>query len=251
MSRAAAPLAFVAILLAALEALARTGRLSSFVPAPSAVAVALWQGLAGGDLALQAGVTLQTCAIGCVIAIVLAIALGVLMGTVRLVHDALGTTVDLLRPVPSVAMIPLALLLFGLGERMRLAMIVYAAFWPMLVNVLYGVRGVDPVALDVARNFVLSRIERVLRIVLPAALPRIATGIRVSAAIALSVTVTVELVVGDSGIGYAIAQAEQAARIPEMYAAIVLTGILGWLLNEALLRLERSLVFWSPAVQRA
>jgi len=244
------PLAFVVVLLAALEALARGGALTRYVPPPSAVAVALVNELARGTLAADAATTLATWAVAFVIAVVLATVAGMLMGTIRLVDDAFATLVDLLRPVPSVSMIPLAILFLGLGPPMRVVMIVYAAFWPMLVNTLYGVRSVDPVALDTARNFGLSRADALVRVVLPASLAGIATGARVSASLALAVAVTVELVAGDSGLGHDIAQAEQSSRLAPMYAGIVLSGILGWGINAVFAELERRFVFWSPASRR-
>jgi len=244
------PLAFVAVVLVALEVLARAGALTRYVPAPSAVGVALVHELTNGTLAADAAVTLATWAVAFVIAVVLATIAGMLMGTIPLVSDAFGTLVDLLRPVPSVSMIPLAILFLGLGAPMRIAMIVYAAFWPMLVNTLYGVRAVDPVALDTARNFGLSRADALVRVVLPASLTGIATGVRVSASLALAVAVTVELVAGDSGLGHYIAQAEQSSRLAPMYAGIVLSGLLGWAINAAFAQLERRIVFWSPAARR-
>ncbi|MDB5070590.1 MAG: transporter permease [Candidatus Eremiobacteraeota bacterium] len=247
----APPAAFVVAVTLAVEALARSGLLTRHVPPPSAIFVALWRELANGSLSSQIGVTLATWAVAFVTAVALAIVVGLLMGTIPLMYDALSTLVDLLRPVPSVSLIPLAVLFFGLGPQMRLVMIVYASFWPMLINTLYGVRSVDPLALDTARNFGLSRLDTLARVVLPASLAGIATGVRVSASLALAVTVTVELVVGDSGIGHYIAQAEQSNRIAPMYAAIVLSGLIGWLINAAFSQLEARVVFWSPASRRS
>lgn len=246
----ASPVLVVAGVLAVLEALSRAGFVTQHVPAPSAIAAVLWSESANGALSSQLGTTLATWAVAFAIAVGLAIVVGLLMGTIPLVHDALSTLVDLLRPVPSVSMIPLAILFFGLGPQMRIVMIVYAAFWPMLVNTLYGVRSVDPLAIDTARNFGMSRLDTLARVVLPSSLTGIATGIRVSASLALAVTVTVELVAGDSGIGHYIAQAEQSNRIAPMYAAIVLSGLIGWLVNAVFARLEDRIVFWSPAGRR-
>ena len=233
-----------------LEVLARRGLLTSYIPAPSLVFEALWRALADGSLTSQLGTTLFAWAIGFGIAVAFALIVGLLMGTIPLVHDSLSTLVDLLRPVPSVAIIPLAILFFGLGVQMRFVMIAYAAFWPMVVNTLYGVRSVDPLMLDTARNFGTTRFDTLVHVTLPASLIGIATGLRISASLALAVTVTVELVAGDSGVGYYIAQSEQANRIASMYGAIFLSGIIGWLINVIFLRLEKDFVFWSPASRR-
>jgi ABC-type nitrate/sulfonate/bicarbonate transport system permease component len=146
-------------------------------------------------------------------------------------------------------MIPLAILFFGLGATMRISVISYAAFWPLLINTIYGVRAIDPLALDVARNFGITGAAALWRVTLPSALASIATGFRISATIALVVTITTELIAGNSGIGFYISQMEQANRLPEMYAGILLTGILGYLLNTLFVTLERRIVFWTPAAR--
>jgi ABC-type nitrate/sulfonate/bicarbonate transport system permease component len=231
------------------EFLARVGLLSSYFPPPTQIIAALAQGLANGEITSQVGITLATFAEGLVLASVLAIVVGVLMGAVPVVYDALKIIVEFLRPIPSVAMIPLAILFLGLGAPMRVAVITYASFWPLLISTLYGVRAVDPVALDTARNFGVPPFEALYRVTLPAALVSIATGLRVSASIALVVTVTTELVAGNSGLGFYVSQMEQASRLPSMYAGILLTGILGYVINLIFFTLERKIVFWSPAAR--
>jgi ABC-type nitrate/sulfonate/bicarbonate transport system permease component len=211
------------------EVLARKGYLTSYVPPPSTIVVALWQGLVDGEISSQILATMAVYVEGLVLATLLAITMGVLMGTYRPVFDALKVIVEFLRPVPSVAMIPLAILFFGLGTQMRMTVVTYAAFWPMLISTIYGVRAIDPQALDVARNFGVTGGEALW--------------------IALVVTITTELIAGNSGIGYYISQMEQADRLPPMYAAIILTGILGYLLNTLYFALEHKFVFWTPAAR--
>jgi ABC-type nitrate/sulfonate/bicarbonate transport system permease component len=231
------------------EIFARLGWLTSYVPPPSQIFVALFQGLVNGDISSQIGVTLSVYVRGLALASVLSIVIGILMGTYKPVFDALKIIVEFLRPVPSVAMIPLAILFFGLGPSMRMSVVTYAAFWPMLISTIYGVRAIDPQALDVARNFGITGYEALWRVTLPSALASIATGFRVSATIAPVVTITTELIAGNSGIGFYISQMEQANRLPPMYAAIILTGILGYLLNTLYFTLEHKVVFWTPAAR--
>lgn len=242
-------LLFVAGVTVVVEILARVGLLSSYFAPPTAIVAALAQGLANGDITSQVGMTLMTFAEGLVLASVLAVVLGVLMGAIPVVYDALKMIVEFLRPIPSVAMIPLAILFLGLGAPMRVAVIAYASFWPLLISTLYGVRAVDPVALDTARNFGVPPVEALYRVTLPAALVSIATGLRVSASIALVVTVTTELVAGNSGLGFYVSQMEQASRLPSMYAGILLTGVLGYVINLIFFTLERKIVFWSPSAR--
>lgn len=241
--------AFFAGCVVLVEILARLGLLTSYVPPPSLVFAALWRGLVDGDISSQIFVTLSVYAEGLVLAAVLAIATGILMGVYKPVFNALKVVVEFLRPIPSVAMIPLAILFFGLGPEMRVTIIAYAAFWPILVNTIYGVSAIDPLALDVARNFGVSGREALRRVVLPSALSSIATGFRVSASIALVVTITTGLIAGNSGIGFYISQMEQANRLPPMYAGILLTGILGYMFNTVYMALERHFVFWTPAAR--
>lgn len=233
------------------EVAARLGWLSSYFPPPSVILGALVAGLANGEISSQVGTTLLAFAEGLLLATAFATIVGVLMGAIPVVYDALKIIVEFLRPIPSVAMIPLAILFLGLGTSMRVAVITYAAFWPLLVSTLYGVRAVDPVALDTARNFGIAPFEALYRVTLPAALTSIATGLRVSASIALVVTVTTELVAGNSGLGFYVSQMEQANRLPGMYAGILLTGILGYLINAIFFSLERKIVFWSPSARGA
>ena len=244
-----AGLGFFLLCIAIVEVMARLGWLTSYVPPPSQIFAALWTGLIDGDISSQVGVTLSVYARGLALASVLAILVGILMGTYRPVFDALKIIVEFLRPVPSVAMIPLAILFFGLGATMRISVISYAAFWPLLINTIYGVRAIDPLALDVARNFGITGAAALWRVTLPSALANIATGFRISSTIALVVTITTELIAGNSGIGFYISQMEQANRLPPMYAGILLTGILGYLLNSLFVTLERRLVFWTPAAR--
>lgn len=238
---------FVVAVTIVVEILSRAGLLTSYFPPPTVIIVSLFQGLASGEITSQIGMTLLTFAEGLCLATILAVVVGVLMGAVPVVYDALRIIVEFMRPIPSVAMIPLAILFLGLGAPMRVAVITYAAFWPLLVSTLYGVRAVDPVALDTARNFGVSPVATLWRVTLPMALTSISTGLRVSATIALVVTVTTELVAGNSGLGFYVSQTEQANRIPPMYAGILLTGILGYLVNLLFFQLERRVVFWAPS----
>lgn len=240
---------FFLVCVGIVEVMARLGWLTSYVPPPSQIFAALWTGLLDGDISSQIGVTLSVYVRGLALASALAIFIGILMATYRPVFDALKIIVEFLRPVPSVAMIPLAILFFGLGATMRISVISYAAFWPLLINTIYGVRAIDPLALDVARNFGITGAAALWRVTLPSALASIATGFRISATIALVVTITTELIAGNSGIGFYISQMEQANRLPPMYAGILLTGILGYLLNSLFVTLERRIVFWTPAAR--
>lgn len=196
------------------------------------------------------GATLAGAGIGLGIAAVVGVALGILMGSSRVAWHALRPTMEFLRPVPGVALIPVAILVFGPSLEGDVLLVSFGCLWPMLVQTLYGVRAVDEVALATARSYGLSRAERIRYVQLPSALPYIATGLRISSAIALIIAVTAELVAGNTGLGDSIALAQSAGQTEEMYALIVTTGVLGVLVHVVFSALERRFLHWHQS-QRA
>jgi ABC-type nitrate/sulfonate/bicarbonate transport system permease component len=154
-----------------------------------------------------------------------------------------------LRPIPSVALIPLAVLVYGTSLQSTLLLVVYASFWQILVQVLYGVGDVDPVASDTARSLRLSRGARVRYLVWPTALPYVITGLRLGAAVALILAVTGELVIGGGGLGSLIARAQSGGAVTQLYALILMTGLLGVLINVGMRTLERRTLGWHISVR--
>ncbi|NIK36174.1 ABC-type nitrate/sulfonate/bicarbonate transport system permease component [Microbacterium endophyticum] len=195
------------------------------------------------------GRTLTSWGLGLLIATVLAVFFGVIIGLVPFLRRATHTTIEFLRPIPSVALIPLAILLFGFQIQAALLIIVYASFWQVFVQVLYGVADVDTVARDTARSFGLSRASRFRYLVLPTALPYIMTGVRLAAAVALILAVTAELVMGIPGIGRQIVFAQSAGDWPTVYAYVVVAGLLGLLVNMAFRLIERRALSWHQSVR--
>jgi NitT/TauT family transport system permease protein len=214
------------------------------VAAPSDAFGALADGLSDGSLSGEIATTLEAYAQGLAIAIVVGVGLGVLIGSSRTLLAASAVVIEFVRPIPAVALIPVAFLFFDLGTPLIRFVIAYAAVWPILINTLYGVRGADRLLLDVARTSGLGRGARLARVTVPAALPSIATGIRVSAPIALVVGVTAEYLMLTGGIGSYMQQQQIAGRLPEMYAAILLTALLGYTINVLLRATEKRVVFW-------
>ena len=177
------------------------------------------------------GNTLQGWVLGLGIAMALGIPLGMIIGSSRWVFRAFRVPIEFLRPIPSVALIPLAVLIYGTGLESKVFLAAFASFWPLLIQTIYGVQDVDPVATDTARSFGLGRRARLRRIVLPGAVPYIATGVRISAAVSLILVVTAELVIGSAGLGREINTARSGGNLEVMYALILATGLLGWILN--------------------
>lgn len=238
----------IAAVLVVLELCSRTGVLprESFPPV-SEIYRALIGLLADPGLWIEVGRTMRGWAVGLLLAAVLAVPTGMLLGASRPAFQMSRMVIEFLRPVPSVALIPLAVLVFGVGQDMKVFLVAFACFWPILFQSIYGVQDVDPVARDTARSYGLPPLARFARITLPSAAPYIATGLRISSAIALILALTAELVVGAPGIGRAIAVSQVSGAITQMYALILATGLLGWLLNTLFLSVERRLLRWHPS----
>jgi ABC-type nitrate/sulfonate/bicarbonate transport system permease component len=237
--------AFVVAVAVLLELAVRQFDLHDSVAAPSDTLEALADGLKSGGLSGDLAATLGHFLQGFAIATVLGVTLGVLLGSSRTLRSGLTVVIEFLRPIPAIALIPIAMLLFGLGAPMIRFVIAYAVVWPILINTLYGVRAVDRTLLDVARTSDVSRIGTVIHVTLPAALPSIATGIRVGASIALVVCITAEYVAGTDGVGAYMRGQEGAFELSAMYAAVVAAGLLGYAIDVALRRAQRRVVFWA------
>lgn len=241
----------VLAVLTVLEVLSRSGVIpENYLPAVTTVLAALVAELDDPTFWLRVWETLQAWSLGLIAAAVTGIPLGLAIGSNRLAYRAVRVLLEFLRPIPPVAVLPLAVLLFGTGVEMKVYLVAFAAFFPLLFQALYGVQDVDPVARDTARAYGLGRSARFVWIAVPSALPYVATGLRLSAAIALIVTIATELVVGSSGLGYAINEVRYAGDIAMMYGIIVVTGVLGLVIAITFRRLERHLLRWH-ASQRA
>jgi ABC-type nitrate/sulfonate/bicarbonate transport system permease component len=244
----ALPWAGVLGVLALFELAPRVGLIDSrHFPPISDTLRSLAEELAKSGFWESVGQTVEGWALGLGIAAALAIPLGIVIGSSALLYRSTRVLIEFLRPVPSVALIPLAILIYGTGLESKVFLAAFAAFWQLLVQVLYGVQDVDPVATDTARSFGLSRFQRLLRVTLPSATPYIATGIRIASAVALILTVTAELIIGAPGLGSQINAARIGGNVELMYALIIATGLLGLVLNSLWLRIERRLLRWHPS----
>lgn len=240
-------LAGLAVLFAASEALGRAGIVHrDFLPPASTVLVRAVR--LGGDPLFLANVrdTITAWAVGMAIAVGGGVPLGLLLGSVPVINTAVRAVVEFLRPIPSVALIPLVSLILGTGLRTEATLIVYAAAWPVLFNTIYGVRDVDPVARDTMRAFGFGRLSVLWRVSLPAAAPFIATGVRLAAGVALILAVGTEILSGfGSGLGTFIATAQQSIDgITDVLAGTVWAGALGLVINAVLVGGERRLFRW-------
>lgn len=215
-------------------------------PPPLDVASALVSVLSDGAFWSALGETAESTLLGLLISIAIALPLGAVIGLNEAAFRSTRLVIEFLKPIPVVALLPLALLMYGTTLQMKLALIVFGTLWPLLMQIVDGVQNVDAVAAETARAYRLTRRRRIVALVLPSAAPFIATGLRVAGVTALLLSIVTELVGGAAGLGLQITRAQAAAHFDELYALVVVTGMLGIAVNAALRGLERRTLRWHP-----
>jgi ABC-type nitrate/sulfonate/bicarbonate transport system permease component len=218
--------------------------LATYFPPVSRVLWTLTQILWSGELMRHIAASLRRFGEGYALASVLAVSAGLGLGIWRPLHRLFEPLIELLRPMPSPATIPIAILFLGIGDEMKVAVIVYACAWPILLNTIDGVRSVDRVLVATAATFRLSPWARFWKVMLPAASPQIVTGLRVSLAIALILVTTSEMVVSNDGLGFYVLERQRSFQMDEMYAGIVTLAIIGYGLNRSFLALDGWAMAW-------
>ena len=239
-------LLFIAGWVALLEIAARNGWINrAFSPVPSQVAGQL-RGVVTSSTFLDAlGSTIGLLAAGYFLACAVGVFLGIAMGYNRRIYVLLEPALELLRPIPKPALLPPLILLFGLGASMKIAIVFLGALFPVLINTIQGVRAVDPIVIDVARTFRCGVVKIVLQVVLPASLPMILAGMRVSLGLGLVLVILAEMLTGSHGLGAQLVDAQRAFRVHEMYAWTVVLALVGLGMALGFNALERRLIFWS------
>jgi len=239
--RARAALLPVASVLA-LELWARAVHLQSDALAPpSAIAAAMVEALSDGSILVATRDTLASAFAGLAAGGLLGLALGIALGLWTVLDRLLEVTIETLRPIPSVALLPIALIALGFGYRMEIVIVAFACLWPILILSRAAVRGIEPRLIEVARALRMSSGDKVAKIIIPAALPRIFLAFRLAAGVALIVAVTVEITINPIGLGAGIMTAQQALRPDLMLAYLVWIGIVGYALNSGLMLAQRHL----------
>jgi ABC-type nitrate/sulfonate/bicarbonate transport system permease component len=238
----------VAAFLALWELVSRRGLISEQdLPAMSTTFQELWSMMHTRDFWAAFGETVRGWALGLGIATALAVPLGIVLGSSQFALRAFRVPIEFLRPIPSAALIPLLFLTLGTTLKSEVFLATFGAFWPLLVQTIYGVRDVDPVALDTARSFGVGRFERLYRIKLPSAVPYIATGLRISSAVALILAFTAELFMGTGGLGQIMNVAESFGVTVQVYALALATGFLGLAIYVVFAAIERRALRWHPS----
>jgi ABC-type nitrate/sulfonate/bicarbonate transport system permease component len=238
----------IATALGVWELISQTGVISEKdLPAMSTTVRELW------DLVQTSGFwgallrTVRGWALGLGIAAALAIPIGIALGSSDFASAAFRVPIEFLRPIPSAALIPVLFLTLGTTLKSELFLAAFGAFWPLLVQTMYGVRDVDPVALDTAKSFGVGRLERLYRIKLPSAVPYIATGVRISSTVALILAFTAELFMGLPGLGQKVNFAQNYGLEDQLYAYALATGLLGVAIHLLSSAVERRGLRWHPS----
>ena len=227
------------------EFLSATGRVNALLlPTPIAVAQAAIKLTVSGTLPIDIAVSLGRVIVGFFAALCVAVPLGVFMGLSRTVTDGVNPLVEIARPIPPIAIIPIAMLWFGIGETSKVFLIAYGAFFPILLNTISGFRAIDPIHIRAVQSLGAKRWQLIRYVVVLSAFPHIVVGARLGMAMGFIVLVAAELIAADSGLGFLIQDARQHFMTDQIFVGIIAIGILGLLLNQSLLVLERRIVPW-------
>lgn len=236
------------VLLAIWELAAQLGWIDvRFFPAPSNVAKAMFTSLRSGELLTNTEATLQRLVLGFVLGGLPGLAVGILMGVYRPLRLIFDPLIAATYPIPKSAILPLILLIFGLGESSKVVMVAIGAFYPIAINTTSGVREISPIYFDVGRNFNASRWDIFRTVALPGALPFIMTGAKLGAGLGLILISIAEMMGAKTGLGYMIWSAWETFDVEQMYVGLFVVSLIGFLLTVLFNELERRVVPWKGA----
>jgi len=242
------PALSIAASLALWELISRTNTISQHdLPAMSTSFRALWHLLETRAFWGAFFRTLRGWALGLGIAAVLAVPIGIVLGSFELAGRAFRVPIEFLRPIPSAVLIPVLFLTLGTNIKSEVFLAAFGAFWPLLVQTMYGVRDVDPLALDTGLSFGLSRFERLVRITVPSTVPYVATGVRIASTVALILAFTAELFMGIPGLGQKVNVASSFGETDKVFAYAIAIGFLGLAIHLVFGAFERRALRWHPS----
>ncbi len=235
----------IVIFLALWEVLPRVGAVDpAFLPPFSVVMQTGWQLTLNGQLLAHLQASLIRSLSGFVIAIIIAIPLGLAIGWYKPFSDLISPLLELFRNTAALALLPVFILFLGIGETSKIALVIYACTWPILLNTVSGVRNVDPLLIKSARTMGLGPVKLFRKVILPAAVPTIFVGIRLAGAFSVLILIAAEMIGAKAGLGYLINYAQFNFQIPEMFFGIVIITVVGLVFNYSLLLIERRLTAW-------
>lgn len=216
----------------------------AFFPGPDRSFGTLFEQLGTSDFWFAFSETVSRMLLGFVVASVAGIALGAMLGLSRAMREYVEPTLELIRPLPASAVIPVFVLMLGLNERMIITVIAFGSIWPALLGTVHGFKTVEPRLFEVARILHLSRFEVIWKIALPNALPDIFAGLRLAVTVSLILAVVTEMLSGSNGLGHNIILAARSFRSADLFAGIIVLGAIGYLTNILLERVERHMLRW-------
>lgn len=238
----------IALLLVWWELSARLGWIvSENWPPFTDVVRAAGAGIASGELPLVLASTVLRALAGCAAGAIAGVTVAIAFASVPMVRRILGPALEVLRPLPIPALIPPLIVLLGIDDRMKVSVVGLTAFFPVLINTTQAIRSLDPVLLATARTYRLASWARIRNIVMPATLPSVLTGIRISLGLSLITAVVAEMIAGDAGIGHYLMLMQYATRAADMYAAVLLLALTGYALNRTFAAVESRALFWHAA----
>ncbi|MCW2885729.1 MAG: binding-protein-dependent transport system inner rane component [Streptosporangiaceae bacterium] len=239
----------IAAFLALWETAPRIGLVDRTFLVPFSEAVpALWELARNGQLWSNTEASLIRSLTGFVLAIAVAVPLGLLIGWYRQVAEILDPLLELFRNTAALALLPVFILILGIGETSKISIVVFACIWPILLNTVSAVRSVDPTLIKSAKSLGLSAPRIFQKVILPASVPTVFTGIRMAGAASILVLVAAEMVGAKEGLGYLINASQQNFAIRDMYAGIIAISVIGLVFNQALVLMERRFTRWSVPV---
>jgi sulfonate transport system permease protein len=229
------------------------GSRTGFIPrrmlaAPSTVLITLWDMLVSGELLVNVLISAQRVAIGLVIGVTLGVGLALIAGLSRSGEAAVDSPVQMLRTLPVLALTPLLIVWFGIGEAPKIALIVFGTVFPVYINLYNGIRGVDVRLVDAARSFGLSRAAIIFHVIMPGALPSLLVGLRYSLSISVLLLVAAEQINASAGLGYLVNSAREFMRTDVLVVCLMIYATIGLGADYALRALERRVLAWRPAL---
>lgn len=223
---------------------ASAGTNSFFFPPLNRIVAVTWRDLASGELLGHLRVSLPNMVAGLAISAVIGVVLGLIIGEWRALREATEPFLNFVRAIPPAAVVPIVIVAMGIGPEPKIFLIVFACTWPILLNTIDGVRGMNPQMLEMARAFRIPFGLRNRRILFMGALPQIMAGLRIALAVSLVLMVISEFVGASSGLGFYIRAKKEAFAMAEAWGGTLLTGLLGYLLSAIFLRFERWALHW-------
>ena len=216
------------------------------LPSPETVFAKLIEFIINGSIFPHIFATLGRMFIGYSMAIIIGIPIGLIMGYYKKIYNYMEFIVDFFRSIPATALLPLFLLFFGIGNKSKIAVVVFAASLIIIINTMYGVRNVKESRIIAAKIIKTERVDLFKKVILPDSLPSIFTGLRIAISLSLILIIVTEMLIGTKiGLGKIIIESQLVYKIPDMYAAIILTGIIGYLINQGVHITEKKIVHWS------